>query len=58
MQLVAPDRLEVSGSSSEQIGILAAELSIAIFGSQTESINLEDIFLKLTNHNDIVKALS
>jgi ABC-2 type transport system ATP-binding protein len=58
VQLVAPDRLEVSGSSSEQIGILAAELSIPIFGSQTESINLEDIFLKLTNHNDIVKALS
>jgi ABC-2 type transport system ATP-binding protein len=58
VRVVAPDRIEVSGSSPEQIGILAAERSIPIFGSETDSINLEDIFLKLTNHNDIVMALS
>jgi ABC-2 type transport system ATP-binding protein len=57
VQAVAPDRLEVSGSSPEQIGNLAAERSIPIFGSETESTDLEDIFLKLTDHTDIVKAL-
>ena len=57
VQVVAPDRLEVSGSSPEQIGNLAAERSIPIFGSETESTDLEDIFLKLTDHTDKVKAL-
>jgi ABC-2 type transport system ATP-binding protein len=53
---VAPDLLEVSGSSPEQIGNLAAKRSIPIFGSETESTDLEDIFLKLTNHTDSAKA--
>jgi ABC-2 type transport system ATP-binding protein len=57
VQTVAPDRLEVSGSSPEQIGNLAAKRSIPIFGSETESTDLEDIFLKLTNHTDNAKAL-
>jgi ABC-2 type transport system ATP-binding protein len=57
VQAVAPDRLEVSGSSPEQIGNLAAKRSIPIFGSETESTDLEDIFLKLTNHTDSAKAL-
>ena len=56
VQTVAPDRLEVSGSSPEQIGNLAAKHSIPIFGSETESTDLEDIFLKLTNHTDSAKA--
>jgi ABC-2 type transport system ATP-binding protein len=56
VQVVAPDRLEVSGSSPEQIGNLAAERSIPIFGSETESTDLEDIFLKLTNHTNTAKA--
>ena len=55
VQTVAPDRLEVSGSSPEQIGNLAAKHSIPIFGSETESTDLEDIFLKLTNHTDSAK---
>jgi ABC-2 type transport system ATP-binding protein len=54
---VGSDRLEVSGSSPEQIGTLAAERSIPIFGSETESTDLEDIFLKLTNHTDRAIAL-
>lgn len=54
---VAPDRLEVSGSSPEQIGNLAADRSIPIFGSETESTDLEDIFLKLTNHAERTLAL-
>jgi ABC-2 type transport system ATP-binding protein len=57
VQVVAPDRLEVSGSSPEQIGNLAAERSIPIFGSETESTDLEDIFLKLTDHTDRATAL-
>jgi ABC-2 type transport system ATP-binding protein len=57
VQTVAPDRLEVSGSSPEQIGNLAAERSIPIFGSETESTDLEDIFLKLTDHTDRATAL-
>jgi len=57
VQVVASDRLEVSGSSSEQIGNLAAERSIPIYESETESIELEDIFLKLTNHTATAEAL-
>jgi ABC-2 type transport system ATP-binding protein len=57
VQAAAPDRLEVSGSSPEKIGNLAAKLSIPIFGSETESTDLEDIFLKLTNHTDSAKTL-
>jgi ABC-2 type transport system ATP-binding protein len=57
VQTVAPDRLEVCGFSPEQIGNLAAERSIPIFGSETESTDLEDIFLKLTNHTDNATAL-
>jgi len=57
VQAVAPDRLEVSGSSPEQIGNLAAKRSIPIYGSETESTDLEDIFLKLTNHTDSAQAL-
>ena len=56
VQTVAPDLLEVSGSSPEQIGNLAAKRSIPIFGSETESTDLEDIFLKLTNHTKSARA--
>ena len=48
VQQVAPDRIEVSGASSEQIGTLAAEHSIPIFETATETADLEAIFLKLT----------
>jgi ABC-2 type transport system ATP-binding protein len=57
VQAVAPDRLEVSGASAEQIGDLAAKRSIPIYGSETESTDLEYIFLKLTNHTDSAEAL-
>ena len=56
VQTVAPDRLEVSGSSPEKIGNLAAKCSIPIFASETESKDLEDIFLKLTNHTQSARA--
>lgn len=56
VQPVASDRLEVSGSSPEQIGTLAAKRSIPIFESVTETTDLEDIFLNLTTHTDSIEA--
>jgi ABC-2 type transport system ATP-binding protein len=56
VQVIGPDRLEVSGSSPEQIGSLAAERSIPIFESEIETTDLEDIFLKLTDHTDSTEA--
>lgn len=56
VQTVEPNFLVVSGSSPEQIGNLAAKCSIPIFGSETESTDLEDIFLKLTNHTENARA--
>jgi ABC-2 type transport system ATP-binding protein len=47
-EAIAPDWLEVTGATSEQIGNLAAEQAIPIFETTTESADLEDIFLRLT----------
>jgi ABC-2 type transport system ATP-binding protein len=47
-QLVAPDRLEVSGASAEEVGTLAARLSIPLYESVTEAANLEEVFFQLT----------
>jgi ABC-2 type transport system ATP-binding protein len=46
----ATDRewLDVSGSSPERIGMLAAEHAIPIFETKVESADLEDIFFQLT----------
>jgi ABC-2 type transport system ATP-binding protein len=46
--LVDDDRLEVHNSSGEQIGLLAAEHAIPIFETNTEAVNLEDVYLSLT----------
>jgi ABC-2 type transport system ATP-binding protein len=56
VQVIDSDRLEVSGSSPEQIGSLAAERSIPIFESEIETTDLEDIFLKLTDHSNSAEA--
>jgi ABC-2 type transport system ATP-binding protein len=56
VQPVASDSLEISGASPEQIGNLAAKRSIPIFGSVTETTDLEDIFLNLTTHADSIEA--
>ena len=56
MQPVASDSLEISGASPEQIGNLAAKRSIPIFGSVTETSDLEDIFLNLTTHTDSIES--
>jgi ABC-2 type transport system ATP-binding protein len=47
-QLLAPDRLQVSGSTPERVGMLAAERSIPLFESTTRATNLEDVFFQLT----------
>jgi ABC-2 type transport system ATP-binding protein len=49
--IVAPDRIEVSGARSEQIGVLAAQYGIPIFEINTESGSLEDVFFKLVGRN-------
>ena len=45
--LTAPDRLEVTGASAEQIGFLAAEQAIPIFETSTDTVGLEEIFFRL-----------
>jgi ABC-2 type transport system ATP-binding protein len=47
--LVAPDRIEVSGASAEQVGLLAVEHVIPIFETTTDGIGLEDVFFQLTD---------
>ena len=47
-RVVAGDCIEVRGSTSEQIGLMAAEHAIPIFETTTEAVDLEDIFLRLT----------
>ena len=46
--VAAPDRLEITGATSEQIGTVAAAHAIPIFETTTEATDLEDIFLRLT----------
>jgi ABC-2 type transport system ATP-binding protein len=47
-RVVDDDRIEVSGASSEEIGLMAAEHAIPIFETTAEGADLEDIFLGLT----------
>ena len=46
--VLAPDRVEVTGASAEQVGLLAAEFSIPIFETTTDGVGLEDVFFQLT----------
>ncbi len=46
--LVAPDRVEVTGASAEQVGLLAAEQAIPIFEITTDGVGLEEVFIQLT----------
>jgi ABC-2 type transport system ATP-binding protein len=48
VQVVAADRLEITGATAERIGILAAERSIPIFECVTAAADLEDVFFQLT----------
>jgi ABC-2 type transport system ATP-binding protein len=42
------DRLEVTGASAEQVGLVAAPLAIPLFECVTDATNLEAVFLQLT----------
>ena len=50
-KLVAPDCLQITGATPEEVGTLAAQRSIPIFEATTEVSDLEDIFLELTSHD-------
>jgi ABC-2 type transport system ATP-binding protein len=47
-RVMSADRLEVSGSTPERVGTLAAKLSIPVFEIVTQTTDLEDTFLRLT----------
>jgi ABC-2 type transport system ATP-binding protein len=47
-RIVGTDRVEISGSTQERVGTLAAERGIPIFDSTAEGGNLEDVFFRLT----------
>ena len=51
-RVVADDRIEVTGTGSEQVGLMAAEHAIPIFETSSEASDLEDIFLGLTAGHD------
>ena len=55
--VVGLDRLEVSGASSETIGLLAADRGVPIFEIESESVNLEDVFFQLTGTSDDVEEI-
>ncbi|HEY8558068.1 MAG TPA: ATP-binding cassette domain-containing protein, partial [Actinomycetes bacterium] len=48
VQVVAADRLEVTGATAERVGTLAAERSIPVFECVTAAADLEDVFFQLT----------
>jgi ABC-2 type transport system ATP-binding protein len=54
--VVAADRVEITGATSEQIGTVAAEHAIAIFETTTQGADLEDIFLRLTTSAERTEA--
>jgi ABC-2 type transport system ATP-binding protein len=47
-RIVGPDVVEVTGSTPERVGQLAADRAIPVFESTTEVANLEEIFFRLT----------
>jgi ABC-2 type transport system ATP-binding protein len=48
VERTAPDRLQITGATTERVGILAAELGIPILESIADTANLEDVFFQLT----------
>jgi len=54
---VGSERLEITGTTPERVGMVAARLQIPIIESTTETANLEDVFLHLTNDKELEEAL-
>jgi ABC-2 type transport system ATP-binding protein len=48
--MVAADWIEVTGTTSEQVGTMAAERGIPIFETTTEAAGLEEVFFQLTGN--------
>ena len=48
VEMVGADRVEITGSTPEQVATVAAELGIPIYESTTEVANLEEVFFRLT----------
>jgi ABC-2 type transport system ATP-binding protein len=48
VERVAAGRLEITGATSERVGMLAAQLGVPILESSTDAANLEDVFFQLT----------
>jgi ABC-2 type transport system ATP-binding protein len=46
--IVGPDLVEITGSTPERVGQLAADRAIPVFESVTETSNLERVFFQLT----------
>jgi ABC-2 type transport system ATP-binding protein len=46
----APERIEVTDATSQKVATLAAEREIPIYEITTDQLNLEDIFLELTDN--------
>jgi ABC-2 type transport system ATP-binding protein len=47
-RIAGPDLIEVTGSTPERVGQLAADRAIPVFESVTEMADLEEIFFQLT----------
>jgi ABC-2 type transport system ATP-binding protein len=54
---VGSERLEITGTTPERVGTVAARLQIPIIESTTETANLEDVFLHLTSDKNLEGAL-
>ena len=50
--LTAPDLVEISGTTAERVGILAAQRAIPVFESTVEGPDLEAVFFQLTAGTD------
>jgi ABC-2 type transport system ATP-binding protein len=48
VERTASDRLQITGATSEAVGMLAAQLGIPILESTTDAAKLEDVFFQLT----------
>ena len=48
VERVGADQLEITGATSDRVGMLAAQLGIPILELTTDAANLEDVFFQLT----------
>jgi ABC-2 type transport system ATP-binding protein len=51
------ERLEITGTTPERVGMVAAQLQIPIIESTSEAAKLEDVFLRLTSDEELEEAV-